>query len=425
MDKDAVASFHAALRINPATGGGGTNKEVIDLCKRALENEPRLWDAVLLLGAALRRDGEIDGASRIYREALARHIAFEDEDSPRATMVLELASTFVSRGEFVEALETLDKESEVKGSRAGAIMYAEVLTELGRVNDALRILPGVEGTAQPVASQILVARARASLRSGEHGRAREAIIEVFQIDPLNPAIEPLLPDVGLRIERDGEQLQLFDSAPTSSSRPGPIPLPRAVEQRRGRSTVLWPSGAQVVGMGIGLAIAGGLFAMLTHGPLWRLITQISFSREWQLLAQAAPWALCFALAGIGGRLRTGRGAVGLGALTGVVWLLSNALVFFFKGPLIPVLLRYIVTFAWSGCTLGIAYRDRRRAVGGAVGGGIGGALTWVVTVLLGVEYLLFKHAGDLVGALIAGALYGTFMWLGIVLGEKIATRKRA
>ena len=143
------------------------------------------------------------------------------------------------------------------------------------------------------------------------------------------------------------------------------------------------------------------------------------------MAQAVPWAFCFAAAGIGGRLRTGRIAVGLGALTGAVWIVSNTLIFLFNGLFIPFLLRYIVTFAWAGCTLGIAYGDRRRAIGGAVGGGIGGALTWVFTVLLRVEGLVYTHAGALVGALVSGAVVGVFMWLGIVLGEKLATRRQA
>lgn len=424
MNDQAIESFNAALRANPATGGTGTNEDVINHCRRALELTPRLWNAALLLGAALRRNGRFGDATDAYREAIAHHRLGEDEDSPRISLVLELATCLIARGEPAAGLEVLEEEASITDTMKGAIVRAEAHLVLGRATTACAALREYEGATEGDLSELLLVKARALLMTGNRAGARDALLGVFRREPEARGLEPLLRDVGLRIERVGEQLQLFETGPSPTCSPFGGSSPCIVDQQTGQiGFARLPPSGRVIGLGVALSVAGGLLALVIRRPLFDLLTFISLPRDWQVIWQTAPWAFAYALAGMGGRLLTRRRAVVLGAFTGVVWMVGS-LLRLAAGDFIPLLIGWIATFSWAGCAGGIAHSDRRRAIGGAIGGGIGGAAMWFYSVLFGVSNIVYSNFGNLVGVVVSGVVTGTLMWLGIALGESIATRNR-
>ncbi len=424
MDEQARQSFHQALRANPTTGGAGSHEDVVRHCSEALERDPRYWNAYLLLGSALIRLGLLDQAADVYRDALTRHRRGEDDERVLASLVLELASCLVASGEPAESIEILDAYALFSATIEGATVRAESLIALGRTQDARRIIAEHELAGEGDVVGLLLVKARALLVEGGHGRAREVLVDVFRRDPTRPGLDELLPGVGLRLERSGGMVRLVEvgSSPASPPEFGMGPGPRSVPTPELKFPPLPPPG-RVIWLGAGLSLVGMLLAMLLASVVPDLIAGSSQTfLKWRI-GMAIPWAVCFALAGLGGRIPEGRRAIAFGALTGVAWLVGTVPTFIQGLPGVE-LIRFATTFAWAGAAGGLAWGDWRRAFRGALAGVVAGILAGVLMYGVGIERALHHRMPSITADAFAAGLWGLMVWLGIALGERIAALRR-
>jgi tetratricopeptide (TPR) repeat protein len=195
-------------RLLKAMAHGGDDKSAIEsVTKKRWPDFERAWTELLksqpypkeLIAPAVherRRLAENDLQNKpgapAQRLDQGREISFGDFTEVSETDVRRLAhlgELFRERRRMRAAAEQYERAWTRVGNRYESISnkYALTLSEIGRLDEATRVLEGSLST-HPGSAQTNVHLARVALKRGDHERARRASLDALAVDPFDPEI---------------------------------------------------------------------------------------------------------------------------------------------------------------------------------------------------------------------------------------------
>ncbi len=156
---------------------GGAPSDAREMAEEAARREPDSVEGQLVLAAACHEEG----SSRCEEQAFARVAAMAPGDA-RADL---LRADFREReGDTARALESVEWAYRKQPGDVGVgVRYGRLLSAVGRGDDAVAVLKGLEGRLGPVRVLLEVGKVRAEQgRLGEAERAEELLLQADRLD---------------------------------------------------------------------------------------------------------------------------------------------------------------------------------------------------------------------------------------------------
>jgi tetratricopeptide (TPR) repeat protein len=177
---------------------GGRDAESIALAREILATDPGIHSAWRILSQSLARSGRLSEAVDVLHGAIAL-VAGGVAAEEAGQAYEELARLLLRRGDRAGA-ERLLREAFDRGAASEAVRreLARMLSESGRLEEALAILPALSQTGEP---ETLATRGAVLAQAGRLKEARGLLLRALAADPENSRVLVHLANLSLR-EKD-------------------------------------------------------------------------------------------------------------------------------------------------------------------------------------------------------------------------------